>query len=228
MSPPIGAVVELAGRIPDLGVKLSPALDEQELAAALGALPYELEYLSDGGECKEAVLWLGGLRTAARRASRVDAGVTLTVEPHSGAAADGGRVPVRPVGAYLFEPDPAAIRAGAIERLAREHGLWKLDPEIAYLVGDRPVVSPWLTGYRVLEAMPFSLKSLRAAVRARAAADVVVKKRGSAIETEPFRRRLLAGMPGSGTGTIVVILTRYRGRPVALLTEALGNSGRSG
>ncbi len=95
-------------------------------------------------------------------------------------------------------------------------------------MGDRPVVSPWLTGYRVREAMPFSLKSLRSALRARGAADVVVKKRGSAVEAEPFRRRLLAGLPRSGTGTVVVILTRHRGRPVALLTEALGNSGGSG
>jgi hypothetical protein len=219
MSPPIGAVIDLAARIPYLGVKLSPALDERELTAALGSLSYELEFLSDGGECKEAVLWLGDLRTAERRASRADIGVTLTVEP------DGGPVPVGPVGAYLFEPDPAAIRAGAVEPLAREHGLWKLDEEIAYLTGGGPVDSPWLTGYRVLESLPFSLKPLRTLLRARGIADVVVKKRGSAVEPEELRRRLLAGLPRDGAVTVVVVLTQNRGRQVAILSEAVGDRG---
>jgi hypothetical protein len=219
MSPPIGAVIELAGHIPALGVKLSPALDERELTEALDSLPYELEFLSDGGECKEAVLWLGELRTVGRRASRVDASVTLTVDTGEAAA------PVGPVGAYLFEPDPAAIRAGAIGLLAREHGLWKLDEEIAYLAGDRPAGSPWLQGYRVLESLPFSLKPLRAALRARGVADVVVKKRGSAVEPQELRRRLLAGLPRAGAVTVVVVLTRQRGKHVAILTEAVGDRG---
>lgn len=219
MSPPLSAVTELAARIPNLGVKLSPALDERELHAGLGALPYELEFLSDGGECKEAVLWLGDLRHGARRASRVDAGVTIAVEPQRPA------VPVGPVGAYLFEPDPAAIRAGAVEGLAAAHGLWKLDEAIAYLVGDHAIASPWLTRYRVREALPFSLKPLRAALRARGVADVVVKKRGSAVDPQELRRRLLAGQ--SGAGSAVVILTRHRGAHVALVAEVdRGASGK--
>jgi hypothetical protein len=222
MSPPIAAVVELAGRIPALGVKLSPALDLQALSAALGPLPYELEFLSDRGECKEAVLWLGGLRSVSRRASRVDAGVTLPVER------GGEPIPVGPEGAFLFEPDPAAIRAGALGLLAAEHGLWQLDEDIAYLVGDRRVTSPWLTGYRVLELLPFSLKPLRAVLRERGVADVIVKKRGSAVEPQALRRRLLAGLPRIGTETAVVVLTRHRGRHVALVTEAVANCESSG
>jgi hypothetical protein len=223
MSPPISAVARMAERFPALGVKLSPALDLAELSAALGPIPYELEFLSEGGECKEAVLWLGCLRTVSRRASRVDARVTLPVErpdepgprPHSGE--------VGPVGAYLFEPDPAAIRAGAMTLLSAAHGLWKLDEEIAYLSGDHPVASPWLTGYRVLELLPFSLKPLRAALRARSVSDVVIKKRGSAVEPGELRRRLLAGLPRTGTQSIVVILTRQQGRPIALVAEAVAD-----
>jgi SAM-dependent methyltransferase len=219
MSPPLTAVVALRERIPHLGVKLSPALDERELATALGALPYELEYLSDGGECKEAVLWLGDLRSAARRASQADRRITLRVEPPD------APVPVGPVGTYLYEPDPAAIRAGAIAMLAAEHRLWKLDEEIAYLSGDLEIRSPWLRGYRVLEALPFSLKPLRAALRARGVADVVVKKRGSAVEPEALRRRLLAGLPRTGESSLVVVLARQRGDPWALVTEAVAESG---
>jgi hypothetical protein len=222
MSPPIGAVVELAARVPALGVKHSPALDERELAGALGSLSYELEYLSDGGECKEAVLWLGDLRGARRRASRVDAGVTLVVQP-----AD-EPVPVRPVGAWVYEPDPAAIRAGAVEPLAREKRLWKLDEEIAYLSGDGPVLSPWLRGYLVLEVLPFALKPLRAALRARGVGDLVVKKRGSAVDPRELRHRLLAGLPRVGGADIVVFLTRHAGKHVAILAEARAERGGDG
>jgi hypothetical protein len=222
MSPPLPAVVELAAAIPNLGVKLSPALDVRELNAALGTLSYELEFLSDAGECKEAVLWLGGMRTTARRASQADTGVTLVVEPVT------EPVPVGAVGTYLFEPDPAAIRAGAIEMLARAHALWKLDEEIAYLTADHLVRSPWLRVYQVWEALPFSLKPLRAALRARGVADVVVKKRGSAVEPEALRRRLLAGLPRTGAVPAVVILTRHRGEHVALVAEAVADSGGNG
>jgi len=165
------------------------------------------------------VLWLGGLRSVQRRASQADRQITLPVEPGD------QPIPVGPVGAYLYEPDPAAIRAGAIAMLAGEHRLWKLDEEIAYLTGDCAIRSPWLRGYRVLEALPFSLKPLRAALRARGVADVVVKKRGSAVEPEALRRRLLAGLPRPGVGSVVLILARQRGDPWALVTEAVAESG---
>src|SRR5207248_2855957 len=137
-------------------------------------------------------------------------------------------IPVGPVGAYLYEPDPAAIRAGAMARVAAEHGLWKLDEEIAYLTGDRWIASPWLTGYRVLEVLPFGLKPLRAALRARGVGEVVVKKRGSAVEPQAFRQRLLAGLRREGGATAVVVLTRQQGRHVALITEAAADGECSG
>ena len=43
----------------NIGAKLAPAVDHA-VAAEYGA---ELEFLADGGECKEALLWLGGLRS---------------------------------------------------------------------------------------------------------------------------------------------------------------------
>jgi hypothetical protein len=218
MSPPMQAVLELAERIPALGVKLSPAVDRRELAAAMSSRTYELEFLSDRGECKEAVLWLGPLGTAATRASRVDCPVTLAVEPGD------TLIPTGPAGAFLYEPDPAAIRAGAMGQLAVEHDLWKLDDEIAYLAGDRRVASPWLSAYRVLEVLPFGLKPLRAALRSRGVRDVIIKKRGSAVEPQALRQRLLSGLPRTGTTTAVVVLTRQQGRHVALITEATAGS----
>src|SRR5260370_1183940 len=109
-----------------------------------------------------------------------------------------GRVS-RPRAAGRREPDTSAGGGGG---RAAEHGLRQLDEEIAYLVGDHPVTSPWLTGYRVLELLPFSLKPLRAALRRRGVADVIVKKRGSAVEPQALRQRLLAGLPRTGASSV--------------------------
>lgn len=67
------------------------------------------------------------------------------------------------------------------------------------------------------EAMPFQLKRLRAALRARGVGRVVVKKRGSAIEPEQLRAQLR--LDPAAPGRAVVFLTRQAGAPVAVLAR---------
>ena len=64
--------------------------------------------------------------------------------------------------------------------------------------------------------LPFSLKRLRALLRSRGVGQVVVKKRGSAVEPEQLRRQLRLEGPESA----VVVLTRVAGAPTALLARA--------
>ena len=60
--PPLSFLDDLAvNGITDVGVKVSPAVDHS-LAAQYNA---ELEFVSDRGECKEALLWRGALKTGA-------------------------------------------------------------------------------------------------------------------------------------------------------------------
>ena len=69
---------------------------------------------------------------------------TLTFEAASGSPAE-PVVPVaaRELGPYIYEPDPAVIRAGGIERLAGEFDLAPVSEGIAYLTGE-PVESDLL------------------------------------------------------------------------------------
>ena len=46
-------------------------------------------------------------------------------------------------------------RAGLVEELARELGAWKIDPEIAFLSGDREHRTPFARTLRVLESAPW-------------------------------------------------------------------------
>jgi hypothetical protein len=217
MSPPLEALLALTSRIPDMGIKLSPAVDNQELTAALRGRPYELEFISDGGECREAVLWLGEFVTGARRASVLPAAQTKRVSVAEDEPA--ARPSQARVGAVLYEPDPAIIRAGMIAAVAEELDGWTLDPQIAYLSSNRLCSSPFVTAYVVRESMPFQLRRLRQALAAGGYRDVVVKKRGFPMEPEALRRQLLPHLGRGSNGVATVIVTRVGKGHLAIISE---------
>ena len=218
MSPPLSEVLQLQASIPNLGVKLSPAVPNSELDAALARTPHEREFLSVRGECRELCAWFGAL-------SREGAPVAATVLPAGLTLRGTGseQVDIRPVGCYLYEPDAAVIRAHLANRLGEEIGAARIDAELAYLSADRLLPTPFATAYRIMDARPFSRKSLAAALRERGATDVVLKTRGAAIEPERLRRELRAALPRDAEPCCpVVFITRIAGRPTALMGERLG------
>ncbi len=201
-SPPFRFLTTLAAAVPRTGAKVAPGIPHDLVPD--GA---EAEWVSDGGEVKEAALWWGELATARRRATLLPGGHTLT---DAGAVAESG-----PVGGYLYEPDGAVIRSGLVTEAAALIGARLVDPTIAYLSTDSPASTPFATCYAVLEVLPFSLKRLRGLLRARGVGAVTVKKRGSPIDPAALRRELRL----SGSGHATVVLTRVAGAPTALLVE---------
>lgn len=204
-SPRLSWVLSLPVR--DLGVKVAPGLAHE-------LVPPDTEFavVSDGGDVVEAALYRGELR---------DAGVTTsaTLLP-SGATVTGGQPPAAParvaaVGRYLHEPDGAVIRAGLVGAVAEQVDGWLLDPLIAYLCTDTAASSPFLASYEVLDVMPFSLKRLRSYLRAQEIGQVVVKKRGSAIDVDALRQSLRLDRAAAGRRTIV--LTRIGTDPVVVI-----------
>ena len=92
-----------------------------------------------------------------------------------------------------------------------------LDETIAYITCDRAAGSAFVTGYEVLDVLPFGLKRLRSLLRARDVGRLTIKTRGSAIEPETLRRQLR--LSGSAEATIAV--TRVAGRPSGLVVAPL-------
>jgi hypothetical protein len=188
-----------------MAVKVHPGVD-------VGTLPdeAEVEFVSLDGDLKEACLWLDSLQE--------HAGTSATVLP-SGVSLTGQALAVRPdvgdVGEWLFEPDAAVIRAGLVGDVAAVMDLRAIDPSIAYITGSAPIDSPLLTGYQVTEVMPFNGKRIKAYLRERDVGSVTIKKRGSPIDPQQFRKSLDL----SGDERCVVILTRAAGRPVAIIAE---------
>jgi hypothetical protein len=205
-APPLDAVLGWRSRVRRLGVKTAPGLDHEQLSDDV-----EVEVVSLHGEVKEAVLWAGQARCGARRsAALLPAGDVLTDEPAPPA-------PVSEPGGYLLEPDGAVIRAHLVQQLAARVAGRLLDPTIAYLTADAPAPTPFGRWYAVREVMPFSLKALRARLRALDAGALVVKKRGTAVEPDQLRRRLRL----TGSTEVTVVLTRVQGRQVAMVVEPL-------
>jgi SAM-dependent methyltransferase len=172
----------------------------------------EAEWVSHDGDVKEAVLWSTVLATADRRATVIRAGglASLTDEDDAGAA-------VVPLGAYLFEPDGAVIRAGLVTAVAALVGGGLLDEHIAYVTGDSMVSTPFARAYEVLEVLPYREKQLKAALRERGIGRLTIKKRGVDVLPEQLRPRL--DLRGDAEATIV--LTRVAGEGTAVLVRPL-------
>lgn len=199
-SPPWPVVLDLVARARRACLKVAPGIPYEFIPGDA-----EAEWVSYRGEVKEATLWTGGPARAGRRATLLPGGHTLTA---AGVAAATG-----PLGRYVYEPDGAAIRAHLVGEVAELVGGRLADPMIAYITGDEPVDTPWAARYEVVEALPFSLKRLRAALRERKIGNVTIKKRASAVDID----RLRADLRLSGDHSAVVILTRIMDKPSALI-----------
>ncbi|WP_231975967.1 class I SAM-dependent methyltransferase [Mycobacterium sp. E2462] len=165
----------------DLVVKCAPGIDFDELRR-LG-FEGEVEVTSYGGSVREACGWSGGLAEPGvrRRASVLDRGEQLT-------DADPDDCPARPAGRWIVDPDGAVVRAGLVRQYAARHGLWQLDPDIAYLSGDR--LPPGVRGFEVLEQLPFDERRLRQALAARDCGALEVLVRGVRLDPDAVRRRM--------------------------------------
>ncbi len=203
-SPPLSWCLALSERVGPVGIKAAPGI-----ARELAPPGWELEFISVGGDLKEAALWSPALATTARRATLLPEGHTLLPSP-------GPEVECRAPGDYLLDPDPAVTRAGLVEELARSLGAWKLDPEIAFLSTDAYVRTPFARTLRIQESLPWGLKPLRAALRRLDVGSVDIRKRGSPVDVEDLRPRLKL----SGSRAATVVLTRLLGKPWALVCVA--------
>jgi SAM-dependent methyltransferase len=196
----------------DACVKVAPGIPHALIPDGV-----EAEWVSDHGEVKEAALWAGGLATVRRRATVLGDGGLATLTEEDAPLDKAGPEDVRPVGAFLYEPDGAVIRAGLVTAVAAGVHGGLLDEHIAYVTGDAAYTTPFARGYRVVEELPYREKQLRAALRERGIGRLTIKKRGVEVTPETLRKRL--ALQGGEEGTIV--LTRVAGEGTCLLVEPL-------
>lgn len=176
-------------------VKCAPGIDF-DAVRGLG-FDGEIEVSSAGGSVREACLWAPALSVPGvrRRASIVDRAETLT-------DADPDDCGVGGPGRWIVDPDGAVVRAGLVRQYASRHGLWQLDPDIAYLTGDR--LPAGVRGFEILEQLPLREKILRQALSARDCGSVEILVRGVDVDPDALRRRLRP----AGTQSLSVVIMR--------------------
>ncbi|MDO3684443.1 methyltransferase domain-containing protein [Micromonospora sp. C28ISP2-4] len=223
-SPPWDFVTGLAARVPRTVVKVAPGLDHALIPA--GA---EAEWVSVDGDLVEAALWCGELAEVPRRATllREKEGPLVNASgskrgPSNHLTGTGAQeAPVGPVRRFLYDPDPAVVRAHLVAELAAGLDATLADPSIAYLYADEARPTPFARCLEITDVLPFSLKRLRALLRERRVGRVEIRKRGSALEPEKLRRDLRL----SGDEAASLALTRVAGDPTVLVCRPVPAGG---
>ncbi|MDJ0467001.1 methyltransferase domain-containing protein [Streptomyces sp. H27-C3] len=207
-SPPLSWAIEAARTPAHAALKIAPGVPHE-------AVPddAEAEWISDGGDVKEAVLWFGTAPKTIR--------ATLLPGPHTLTGTGLPDPAPGPVGRYLYEPDGAVVRSHLVAEVAEQVDGRLIDETIAYITADGLHPTPYATAYEITDQIPFGLKRLKALLRERQVGILTVKKRGSAVEPEELRRR----MKLQGRNSATVFLTRVAGAPTILIGHPVSAGG---
>ena len=202
-SPPLSELLRWQKIIPNCCAKIGPGADITTLPPTC-----EIEFISVNGELREGVLWFGGLRTGARTsATLLPQGITISGEnPHVGCG---------DISAYLYEPDPALLRAGLVELCAAQIGAHKIDARISYLSSADLTPTPLATAYEILEHFPYDEKRLKKRLKEMQAGHLELKKRGLPVDPAALHKKLRP----AGKNSATVFLTRHLDCPTIIITR---------
>ena len=229
--PPLDWCFALAERVPAVCVKAAPGLPADLIPAS-----WEAEFIADGRDLKEAVLWSPALATApvAGSGGPRRALVLSGSGAHALVACPGDPVPVTEPGEYLLDPNPAVTRAGLVEDLARflsggagsggaggggaadggrDRDVAKIDPQIAFLTLNRPVHTPFARTLRVLDSAPWNEKRFARRLRELGIGAADIRRRGLAGDVDQIHRRLKLAGPNRAT----IVITRVNDKPWGLI-----------
>jgi hypothetical protein len=203
LQPPLPDLLDVyAGR--DLAVKCAPGLDFDKLGWA-----GEVEIVSLDSGVREACLYSPGLsEPGIRRRAAVLRSDGSAFEVTDAMDDD---IPEQAPGEWIIDPDGAIVRAGLVRHYAATHGLWQLDPRIAYLTGD--ALPDGVRGFRILEQLKYSEKNLRQALTRHECGSAEILVRGVDVDPAQLRPRLKL----RGDRALSVVLTRVGRTPVAFV-----------
>ena len=184
-SPNLKALAEKMSHL-ELGIiKLSPMLPDRFLET----IGRRQEFLSLDRECREVLVFVG--KDQAHGDGAMDNSVWVR---HCGTGLLLGNFghahrTVDSPGAFLFDADPGAVRAGCLGELCHQHSLSQLGDSNGYLTGDR-VESEWLQGFEVLDHGRYDLAELRRKLIELESATPVLKQRHVGLDLQKLSKQL--------------------------------------
>ena len=206
-SPPLDWAIGLAGHVVKVGITAAPGIDHDRVPDG-----WELELIAVGSDLKESMLWSPVLATTARRATVIDdvTGATDSLTEVWGQSID---VVLPEPDMTVIDPNPAVTRAGLVQDLARTLGARMIDEQIAFLVTDAPVGTPFGRSMRIIDSLPWHERKLKQRLRELDAGPVDIRRRGLAGDVDAISRRLR----GKGNQRLIVLMTRHRDSPWAIV-----------
>lgn len=218
LQPPLPALVETY-RGKELAIKCAPGIDYSGWEGIVSVVSV------DGG-VKEVCLYspglMGGAGSADNETAALGTAGTATLREavvmRAGAcvercvSTEADDVAVAPPGTFIIEPDGAVIRAGLVRHWAARHGLWMLDPHIAFVSGE--TIPAGYSGFRVIEAV--ALKRLKRALARHDAGSVEILVRGVNVDPDQLRATLKL----QGRTQMAVVIARIGDRALAYLCRA--------
>lgn len=183
--PPLSKVLDCfrEGRFQRVGVKVAPGITDRDLPDS----PIGLTFLSIAGQLKEAFILLDGSQESYRQAVLfTDNGQTLTLR---------GNHLQTPVALpspelYLHNPDPAILRAKALDGLAERLKAGMVHPKIGYLVGAVPATDGTADSFQIVESFPLNWKTLKKRLVAMGWSDYEYLGRGVPFGQQEVRNKL--------------------------------------
>ncbi len=164
------------------------------------------------------VRWRGhdGTHRSGARAPRPPTPGEVTEDRgHRDPVAAGGPQPGPGRRPWLYEADRALVQAGLVGAVTAATDGRELEPGLGFVTADAAYDLGFARRYAVTAALPFTVKAVRAWLRARGVTSLTVKKRGVRLDDEALRRQLKVRAGDEGT----MLLTRVAGRRCALMLD---------
>ena len=173
-----------SGRFTRVLIKTAPGIKDE----ALSELPSpETTFISVDGQLKEAQVHLGGVaqeKAAVLLTTGSELPLTYKTKYNS--------IPIEQpaAGRYLFNPDPAILRADALDHLAEEIDAGIVHPKIGYLVGAKPASSPAFTSFKILDTFALNWSHLKKWIKQSDWTDYEYLGRGVPFSQPEVRKKL--------------------------------------
>ena len=202
--PRLSFIDELLSLCPNLCVKISPGTD-------LDRIKYDcdIEVISNRGEVKEVVLWFGKLKLDQEKKAVL---ATKLPEKMTMERVKTPKIKVTQVGDYLYEPDPAYIKARLIDTLAQYYDLTQIHPKIAYLTGEEKLRTPVLKTYEVMRVTSTEPAEINAALGELGIGRIDFKARGVSVDMKGIHKRIIG--KGKRRGIVVFTVVGKKDRAV--------------
>ncbi|MHA2283155.1 MAG: hypothetical protein ACXAC5_20125 [Promethearchaeota archaeon] len=211
--PPLTLIENLKPFSQNICIKIAPGVD-------LSRIKYDcdIEVISYKGEVKEVVLWFGKFKTSSNKelilATKLPEKITWIQKSKR------YNVPVSKPKDFIYEPDPAFIKAHLISDIAEKFNLSQLHEKVAYLTSDTLIDIPILKCYHVLSYETLDYPSINKKLTTLKIGNVDLKARGISVDLKSIQKSI----HGIGRKKGLLILTKILNKPSAIICEYMKNT----